>query len=78
MALRPVGLESVAGTRMLSRPGMFSAILAVRILLYSGTEFGNLLGIKRSAASHAVHRGGEILIEQPELVKKIFRVLLNN
>jgi putative transposase len=45
--------------------------IAVRILLYSGTEVGNLLDIRRSAASHAVRRGGEILIEQPELVRRI-------
>jgi len=45
--------------------------IAVRILLSSGTEVGKLLGIRRSAVSHAVRRGGEIVTEQPELVKKI-------
>lgn len=45
--------------------------VAVRILLHPGSEVGKLLGIKRSAASHAVRRGGETIAERGELVREI-------
>ena len=45
--------------------------LAVRILFHSGTETGRFLNIGRSAASHAVRRGGKIVSEHPELLDGI-------
>ncbi|MFO7761607.1 MAG: transposase [Thermodesulfobacteriota bacterium] len=45
--------------------------IAVRTLLYSAREAGSLVSIKRSAASHAVRRRGEILAGQPDAVEKI-------
>jgi putative transposase len=45
--------------------------LSVRILFHSGAETGRFLNIGRSAASHAVRRGGKIVSEHPDLLDDI-------
>jgi hypothetical protein len=47
--------------------------IAVRILLYSGTNTGRFINIGRSAASHAVRRGRKIINDHPHLPEKIFK-----
>lgn len=47
--------------------------IAVRILLYSGTNTGRFINIGRSAASHAVRRGRIIINDHPHLPEKIFK-----
>jgi len=47
--------------------------IAVRILLYTGTEAVRALNIRRSAASHAIRRGNEIIAEHPDLLEKILQ-----
>lgn len=42
--------------------------MAVRMLRYSGTHAGEILGIGRSAASHAVRRGERIIKDNDNLI----------
>ncbi|MDH3348766.1 MAG: transposase, partial [Desulfobulbaceae bacterium] len=45
---------------------------AVRYLMYSGTETGKLINIKRSAVSHAIRRGKKVISENPNLLFSLF------
>jgi REP element-mobilizing transposase RayT len=45
--------------------------IAVRILHHAGTHVGLFLNIKRSAVSHAVRRGEEVIANQIKLVEEI-------
>jgi len=47
--------------------------VAVRILKYSGTEVGACINIKRSAASHAVRRGGNVIVNSPDIMESLFK-----
>src|SRR6056297_212175 len=45
--------------------------VAVRILRYSGTETGKLLGLQRAAVSHAVKRGSLLVSKEGWIIEKI-------
>ncbi len=47
--------------------------IAVRVLLYPGTETGRFLHIGRSAASHAVRRGGKIIAKDRKMIGEIIQ-----
>lgn len=47
--------------------------LAVRVLKYSGTEVGKMLGIHRSAVSHAVRRGETVADSRKDLIEQIMK-----
>jgi putative transposase len=47
--------------------------IAIRVLLHSGTNVGNVLNIHRSAVSHAVPRGEGISEKSNDLVDKILK-----
>ncbi len=49
--------------------------MAVRILRYSGTHAGEILGIGRSAVSHAVRRGERIIEDNDNLIDGIMAVI---
>ena len=45
--------------------------IAVRILHHAGTHVGSFLNVKRSAVSHAVRRGEEVVTGQSRLIEEI-------